>query len=78
MRCERGAELLGDLLVATVGAVRIGIRHAHELLEVRFAAHADVFVDRHQENPTKAILAADPDGARGLMWNRVPLGMAQT
>ena len=39
--------------------VRIGIRHAHELLEVRFAAHADVFVDRHQENPTKAILAAD-------------------
>jgi hypothetical protein len=61
VRCERRAELLGDLLVATVGAIRIGIRHAHELLEVRFAAHADVFVDRHLENPTKGIFAAEAD-----------------
>ena len=30
---------------------------------MRLAAHADVFVDRHQEDPTKAILAARPDGS---------------
>src|SRR3954452_20042544 len=54
VRCERRAELLGDLQVAAVGAGRIGIRHADELLEMGLAAHADVVVDRHQENPTKA------------------------
>ena len=54
MRCERRAELLGDLQVAAVRAGRIGIRHADELLEMGLAAHADVVVDRHQENPTKA------------------------
>src|SRR3954465_8704527 len=54
VRCERRAELLGHLVVAAVRAVRIGIRHAHELLEVGLATHADVFVDRHLVNPTKA------------------------
>src|SRR5581483_3193145 len=54
VRCEGARELLGHLQVAAVRAARIGIRHAHELLEVGLAAHADVFVDRHSLNPSKA------------------------
>jgi hypothetical protein len=40
-------------VIAAVRTVRIGAGHAHELLEMALAAHADVFVDRHLENPTK-------------------------
>src|SRR5581483_2474459 len=49
--CDERAELLRDLLVAAVGARRIGLRHADELLEMGLAAHADVFVDRHRDQP---------------------------
>lgn len=68
------AQLLRDPFVAAVGACRIGIGHADELLEMRLAAHADVFVDRHWDNPTKGILAARPDAyaGRSLMRNVAP------
>ncbi len=67
MRRERGAELLHDVLLAAVGAVRIGIGHPDELLEVGFAAHADVVVDRHSEDPSTGIFSPVPDVRAALV-----------
>ena len=58
---DERAELLCDLHVPAIGAGRIGIGHPDELLEMGLAAHADVFVDRHQGNLSNAILAALSD-----------------
>ena len=46
MRCEDG-ELLAHVLGAAVRTVRL-LAVPDELLEVRLALHADVFVDRHR------------------------------
>src|SRR3954447_7798973 len=47
VRRERPAELLRDLRLAALGAGGIRVGHPHQLLEMAFAAHADVVVDRH-------------------------------
>ena len=56
-----------DLRLAAVGAGRIGIGHPDELLEMGLAAHADVFVDRHRVNPTKAAILRLGRTARGTI-----------
>src|SRR5581483_1030 len=64
VRCERRRELLDHLRGAALGARRIGVGHPHQLLEVGLAAHADVVVDRHADNPSTALLASQRDGYR--------------
>ena len=70
---------LATFVVAAVGAGRIGIRHADELLEVGLAAHADVFVDRHQDQPYQGHLRARPGRCRStLPFARYPQGTGAT
>src|SRR5581483_5049798 len=70
VRRERGAELLRDLRVPAVGARRVRIRHPDQLLEMGFAAHADVVVNRHRTDPSTGMVTPSPDGIRPTQSRR--------